>query len=199
MKIIVATRNAGKVRELEAMLGQLGYTVESLLDHPDAPETEETGATFEENAELKSREAARYFGVPVLSDDSGLEVDALDGAPGVYSARFAGEAKSDEANNALLLEKLAGVEGEDRSARFVCVLSLAKPTGETLTVRGTLEGRIADAPRGSNGFGYDPLFDIPFLGRTAGELTKDEKAAISHRGNALRLLGDRLRPFLEEN
>lgn len=198
MKIIVATRNAGKVNEFKEMLGRLGYDVESLLDYETAPETDETGSTFEENAELKSREAAAYFGHAVLSDDSGLEVDALDGAPGVYSARFAGEDKSDEANNALLLEKLADVPAEKRTARFVCALSLAKPSGETLTVRGTMEGVIGFERKGTNGFGYDPLFVIPSLNQTAAELTKSEKASISHRGQALRKLELALTTFLGE-
>lgn len=198
MKIIVATRNPGKVNEFKGMLGRLGYDVESLLDYETAPETDETGSTFEENAELKSREAAAYFGHAVLSDDSGLEVDALDGAPGVYSARFAGEEKSDEANNALLLEKLAGVPTEKRTARFVCALSLAKPSGETLTVRGTMEGAIGFERQGTNGFGYDPLFIIPSLNQTAAELTKSEKASISHRGQALRKLELALTTFLGE-
>lgn len=198
MKIIVATRNPGKVGEFQAMLGRLGYDVESLLDYETAPETEETGSTFEENAELKSKEAAAYFGHAVLSDDSGLEVDALDGAPGVYSARFAGEGKSDAANNALLLEKLADTPAEQRTARFVCALSLAKPSGETLTVRGTMEGRIGFELKGTNGFGYDPLFLIPSLNQTAAELTKSEKAAISHRGQALRKLEAALTTFLGE-
>lgn len=198
MKIIVATRNAGKVNEFKEMLGRLGYDVESLLDYETAPETDETGSTFEENAELKSREAAAYFGHAVLSDDSGLEVDALDGAPGVYSARFAGEDKSDEANNTLLLEKLADVPTEKRTARFVCALSLAKPSGETLTVRGTMEGMIGFERKGTNGFGYDPLFIIPSLNQTAAELTKSEKASISHRGQALRKLELALTTFLGE-
>lgn len=198
MKIIVATRNAGKVNEFKEMLGRLGYDVESLLDYETAPETDETGSTFEENAELKSREAAAYFGHAVLSDDSGLEVDALDGAPGVYSARFAGEDKSDEANNTLLLEKLTDVPAEKRTARFVCALSLAKPSGETLTVRGTMEGVIGFERKGTNGFGYDPLFIIPSLNQTAAELTKSEKASISHRGQALRKLELALTTFLGE-
>ena len=198
MKIIVATRNPGKVGEFQAMLGRLGYDVESLLDYDTAPETEETGSTFEENAELKSKEAAAYFGHAVLSDDSGLEVDALDGAPGVYSARFAGEDKSDAANNALLLEKLADTPADRRTARFVCALSLAKPSGETLTVRGTMEGQIGFEQKGTNGFGYDPLFLIPSLNQTAAELTKSEKAAISHRGQALKKLEAALTTFLGE-
>lgn len=195
MKLIVATHNPGKVKELEAMLTPLGFEVESLLDYPDAPETDETGSTFEENAALKAVKAASYFGHAVLADDSGLEVNALDGAPGIYSARFAGPEKSDEANNALLLEKLDGAT--DRSARFVCALCLAKPDGETLTVRGTLEGTIGYAPHGENGFGYDPLFIVPSLHKTAAELERDEKAAVSHRGQALRQLEAAIIPFMK--
>lgn len=195
MKLIIATHNPGKVKELEGMLTPLGFEVESLLDYPDAPETEETGKTFEENAALKATEAAAYFGQAVLADDSGLEVDALDGAPGVYSARFAGPEKSDEANNALLLEKLNGET--NRTARFVCVLCLAKPSGETLTVRGTIEGTIGYSPQGENGFGYDPLFIIPSLHKTAAELERDEKAVVSHRGQALRKLEAEIIPFMK--
>jgi XTP/dITP diphosphohydrolase len=136
-----------------------------------------------------------FFGHAVLADDSGIEVDALDGDPGVYSARFAGLEKSDAANNALLLEKLEGVPEEERTARFVCVLALAKPTGETLTVRGTMEGRISFEATGSNGFRYDPLF-VTASGQTAAELTKEEQATIIHRGNALSKLEQDLTTFL---
>lgn len=195
MKLIIATHNPGKVKELEGMLTPLGFEVESLLDYPDAPETEETGTTFEENAALKATEAAAYFGHAVLADDSGLEVDALDGAPGVYSARFAGPEKSDEANNALLLEKLNGET--NRTARFVCALCLAKSSGETLTVRGTIEGTIGYSPQGENGFGYDPLFIVPSLHKTAAELERDEKAVVSHRGQALRKLEAEIIPFMK--
>ncbi|WP_214700630.1 MULTISPECIES: XTP/dITP diphosphatase [unclassified Exiguobacterium] len=195
MKLIIATHNPGKVKELEGMLTPLGFEVESLLDYPNAPETDETGTTFEENAALKATEAATYFGHAVLADDSGLEVDALDGAPGVYSGRFAGPEKSDEANNALLLEKLNGET--NRTARFVCALCLAKPTGETLTVRGTIEGTIGYSPRGENGFGYDPLFIVPSLHKTAAELEREEKAVVSHRGQALRKLEAEITPFMK--
>ncbi|MCT4784724.1 XTP/dITP diphosphatase [Exiguobacterium aestuarii] len=195
MKLIIATHNPGKVKELEGMLTPLGFEVKSLLDYPDAPETDETGTTFEENAALKATEAAAYFGHAVLADDSGLEVDALDGAPGVYSARFAGPEKSDEANNALLLEKLNGQT--NRAARFVCALCLAKPTEETLTVRGTIEGTIGYSPRGENGFGYDPLFIVPSLHKTAAELEREEKAVVSHRGQALRKLEAEIIPFMK--
>lgn len=195
MKLIIATHNPGKVKELEGMLTPLGFEVESLLDYPDAPETEETGTTFEENAALKATEAAAYFGHAVLADDSGLEVDALDGAPGVYSARFAGPEKSVGANNVLLLEKLNGET--NRTARFVCALCLAKPNGETLTVRGTIEGTIGYSPQGENGFGYDPLFIVPSLHKTAAELERDEKAVVSHRGQALRKLEAEIIPFMK--
>ena len=195
MKLIIATHNPGKVKELEGMLTPLGFEVKSLLDYPDAPETDETGTTFEENAALKATEAASSFGHAVLADDSGLEVDALDGAPGVYSARFAGPEKSDEANTTLLLEKLNGET--NRVARFICALCLAKPTGETLTVRGTIEGTIGYSPRGENGFGYDPLFIVPSLHKTAAELEREEKAVVSHRGQALRKLEEEIIPFMK--
>lgn len=183
-RLVLATRNAGKVRELVSLLGPLGVEVASLADYPDLPEIPEEGDTFEANAVFKAREVARLTGETALADDSGLEVDALDGAPGVHSARFAGEPKDDAANNAKLLRLLEGVPPERRTARFRCVVALATPEGEVYTAEGSSEGVILDRPRGENGFGYDPLFYVPALGKTFAELDMEVKNRISHRGKA---------------
>ncbi|HZG76303.1 MAG TPA: XTP/dITP diphosphatase [Paenibacillus sp.] len=203
--IVVATRNKGKAAEFRDMLAPLGYEVLSLLDLPDgaAPDVEEDGDTFAANAEKKAREAARALGRPTLADDSGLVVDRLGGAPGVYSARYAGEPSDDARNNAKLLAELA-TAGEPRevsggatalsAARFVCVLALHDPgTNETTFAEGACEGYILNEARGTSGFGYDPLFYVPSLGKTFGEATPEEKHAISHRGAALRALAEKLR------
>lgn len=187
-ELVLATRNPGKVREMAALLADLGVTVRSLSDVPGAPEVEEDGRTFAENAVKKAETIARFTGLPALADDLGLEVDALGGAPGVFSARYAGEGASDAANNAKLLAALAGVPAERRTARYRCVLALAVPGMPTVTVEGVCEGRIAEQPRGTGGFGYDPLFYLPGRGKTMAELRPEEKNAISHRGQALRRL-----------
>ena len=205
--LLIATGNAGKAREFREMLGDGGsssFAWRSLSDYPPGPEVEETGHTFRANACLKAAEYARRHGTWTVADDSGLEVDALGGSPGVLSARWAlhnGTGRGDADNNATLLGQLAGVPDERRTARFVCVLALADPGGRIiLTVRDTVEGRILHAPRGGNGFGYDPLFLVEDLGRTTAELAPDQKHAISHRGKALRRLRaliERVRPFDE--
>lgn len=187
-ELVLATRNPGKVREMAALLADLGVTMRSLFDVPGAPEVEEDGRTFAENAVKKAETIARFTGLPALADDSGLEVDALGGAPGVFSARYAGEGASDAANNEKLLAALAGVPAERRTARYRCVLALAAPGMPTVTVEGVCEGRIAEQPRGTGGFGYDPLFYLPGRGKTMAELRPEEKNAISHRGQALRRL-----------
>ncbi|WP_273126641.1 XTP/dITP diphosphatase [Bacillus weihaiensis] len=188
-QILIATMNNGKVKEFESMLQPLGYEVKSLLDLPQAIDVEETGLTFEENAQLKSDTIAAQFQIPVVADDSGLEVDYLDGRPGVYSARYAGLEKSDQKNMDKLVDELKNVHDEkDRSARFVCVLSISIPGEATKTVRGTCEGYIAKEPRGENGFGYDPIFILKDQDKTMAELTKEEKNKISHRANALKKL-----------
>ncbi|MCB9898973.1 MAG: RdgB/HAM1 family non-canonical purine NTP pyrophosphatase [Planctomycetes bacterium] len=186
-RLLVATTNAGKVAELTEMLGPLGVELCGLDAFPDVVAAEEAGATFAENAEQKARHYARATGLPTLADDSGLEVDALDGAPGVRSARFAGDEAGDAANNALLLERLAGVT--DRRARFRCVVSLVEGDGPALSAGGTCEGRILEEPRGDGGFGYDPLF-VPDAGdgRTFAELSRADKRGLSHRGRALAAL-----------
>ena len=192
--IVLATRNKGKVREMEEPLRAFGLRVVGLDAFPDLPEVEETGATFEENALLKARDVARRTGLLAIADDSGLEVDALDGAPGVRSARYSddmpdlpGESK-DERNVMKLLAVLSSARLWQRSARFRTVIAACTPEGDTLVAPGTWEGSIACSPRGKNGYGYDPVFIDPELGRTAAELSREEKMARSHRGNALREL-----------
>lgn len=157
-EVIIATKNEGKVREFKAMLEPRGYDVKSLLDIGYTPEIEETGQTFEENAVIKAETISKETGKIVIADDSGLSVDYLGGSPGVYSARYAGEEKNDLANLKKLLKELEGVEKEDRSARFRCALALCIPGQETKTVEGSVEGYITEEPRGTNGFGYDPVF-----------------------------------------
>ncbi len=202
--LVVATGNPGKLREIRQSLGALPVRVLGLRDLPPIDEPDETGDTFAANARDKARYYARATGVWCVADDSGLVVDALGGRPGVYSARYAadrcdpaaGRAVLDAANNAKLLEALADVGDEQRTARFVCVLAMAD--GETIRIEtsGTVEGRIAHAPRGENGFGYDPLFLLPDRGVTTAELPPDEKNAISHRGQATRRFAAQLKALL---
>jgi len=188
-RVVVATRNAGKLAEIRAALPFPGWRFVSSAELFDWPEVEETGETFEENARLKAQAAHERFGLPALADDSGLEVDALDGAPGVFSSRFAGECATDALNNERLLAVLAGVPAEKRTARFRCVMVFIDEDGTETIAEGTCEGRIGFEPRGSGGFGYDPLM-LPDAtpGRTMAELEMAEKNAISHRGAALRAL-----------
>ncbi|MGC4031574.1 MAG: RdgB/HAM1 family non-canonical purine NTP pyrophosphatase [Tepidisphaeraceae bacterium] len=197
-RIVVATRNAGKAKEFARMLGGDGMEWADLSAYPDAGDVDETGRTFHANACLKATEYAKRTGQWALADDSGLEVDALDGAPGVYSARFAAmhdAGQGDSANNALLLQKLQTVPDDRRTARFVCVLALSDEAGRIiLTARDTVEGHIMHGPRGTNGFGYDPLFEVS-PGRAMAELSPDEKSQISHRGRALRRLKELLQPL----
>jgi XTP/dITP diphosphohydrolase len=183
--LIVATRNPGKLREIQALLADLPVRVVPLPE--DAPEVEETADTFAGNAELKARAAAGHGGANAwsLADDSGLEVDALNGAPGVYSARYAGPGATDEANVEKLLAELHGVPDEARTARFRCAMALLAPDGRLWIVDGTCGGRITFAPRGTNGFGYDPVFLLPHLGCTMAELPPEEKNRLSHRAQAL--------------
>lgn len=187
-KVIIATQNLGKAKDFEALFRPFGYEVLTLRDVAEDVDVEETGTTFEENAILKAETIANMLGTTVIADDSGLEIDALNGEPGVYSARYAGEEKSDQANIEKVLKKLEGVPEEERTARFRCVLAVAQPGKETKTFHGTCEGAILDHRIGENGFGYDPIFWVPGEGRTMAEMNPQEKAAISHRGNALRKL-----------
>ena len=192
-KLVLASGNPGKLRELAAILDDLGYEL-----HPQSEfgvgEVAETGTTFVENAIIKARHAAQHTGLPALADDSGIEVDALDGAPGVYSARFSGENASDAANNALLVEKLRGVAAADRSARYRAVIVLLRHAADPspLICEGSWEGMIQLTPAGEGGFGYDPYFFLPELGCTSAQLSADEKNRISHRGQALAELKRRL-------
>lgn len=184
--ILIATRNAGKLRELSEILGGLPYRIASLDDLGIGEEVDETGETFAENAALKAEAYCRLSGVLTLADDSGLEVDALGGAPGVRSARYAGDGASDADRVALLLANLAGTADADRSARFRCVIAVAAPDKPTRLYDGVCEGRIAAEPRGEGGFGYDPVFCIPELGATMAELPAERKNRISHRARAAR-------------
>jgi len=183
--LVVATRNPGKIREFRALLEGLGYEILSMDHYPSIPPAEEKGETFEENALEKARAAARFTGEMALADDSGLEVDALGGAPGVRSARFGGEDLSDAQRNRLLLERLKGVPMEERRARFRCVIALVTPRGEEYVVEGVCEGCIAMEPKGRHGFGYDPIFYLPSYGRTMAQIPPEEKNKISHRARAL--------------
>jgi XTP/dITP diphosphohydrolase len=188
-RLIVASRNHKKIKEIEAIARDFGLEVISRDDAGLPPvEIEETGDTFEENALLKAVAIMELSGSPAVADDSGLEVDWLSGAPGVYSARFAGEACDDLANNRKLLELMAGVPSDHRTARFVSAIALAYPDGRTLVVRGVTEGRLLEEARGAGGFGYDPLFVPEGYDRTYAELPPDEKNRISHRGKALAAL-----------
>lgn len=198
-RIVLATRNQGKVRELASMLRDTGIQVVSLDAFPDAPDVEETGETFAQNALLKALSAARHTGLIALADDSGLEVDALDGRPGVYSARFAGPNATDEDNNRKLLALLQGVPPKRRTARFRSAVALADPQGRSRVVHGACEGVLLSEPRGNGGFGYDPLFLVPAYGQTLAELPLEEKNRISHRGQALRLALQELPAFLAES
>ena len=195
--MVLATRNAGKIAELARILGPAGIVILGLDAFPGVGDVEETGATFAENALAKARGAATATGIPAIADDSGLEVEALGGAPGVLSARYAGEPRSDARNNEKLLAALAGIPGEKRAAAFRCVAAAARPEGRAVWEEGCWPGRIGDAPRGAGGFGYDPLFVDPETGLTAAELPPAEKDARSHRGRAFRALLPRLRMLIE--
>lgn len=198
-KLVLASNNPGKLREFAEMLASLDFEVLPQADF-DIPEADEPHHTFLENALEKARHAARLSGLPALADDSGLCVEALGGAPGVYSAHYAGEPKSDERNNAKLLAELAGHAtlggASNRRAHYVCVLVLVRHADDPqpIVVEGEWHGEILEAPRGAGGFGYDPLFLVPGFGRSSAELTAEQKNAISHRGKALQLLMARLRP-----
>lgn len=182
--IVIATKNLGKKREYQKMLAPLGLSVKTLGDFPSFL-IQETGKTFEENATIKAQTAAKTLKLPVMADDSGLVVDALNGAPGVYSARYAGD-HDDQANNAKLLRELTQVPDEQRTAHFYTTIVGMKPTGEKLVATGHVDGHILHQPTGENGFGYDPLFYVDELGCAMAELTAEQKNQISHRGRALR-------------
>lgn len=187
-KIIIATNNQGKVKDFETLFQPLGYEVLSLRDFEHVLEPEETGVTFEENAVIKAEGVMKQLNYPVIADDSGLEVDALGGEPGVYSARYAGVEKDDEANLQKVLRKLEDVDDDLRTARYVCVLACAVPGKKTFTVRGECDGIIGKEKVGTEGFGYDPIFYVPNLGKTMAQLTTEEKNKMSHRHIALEKL-----------
>jgi XTP/dITP diphosphohydrolase len=182
--LVVATRNKGKIVEINALLTGLVDQISSAADFANFPETVEDGATFEENALKKAREAALFTGLPALADDSGLVVDALNGCPGVFSARFAGDGAGDAANNAQLLSECQNVPDERRQAAFVCVLAFVTPEGVERLFTGSVTGRILSAARGDAGFGYDPLFLVDGFERSMAELTLAEKNGVSHRAQA---------------
>lgn len=195
-QIVIATKNKGKVIEIRSLLSGLDIEALSLDDFKDIPDVIEDGTTFTENALKKASQIAQATGLMALADDSGLEVDALGGAPGIHSARFTGEGASDDANNKKLLDELKDIDDGRRTARFKCVMVLYDPSGRWIKGEGVCEGLIAKAPKGKGGFGYDPVFFLPDLGRTMAELTKEEKGAISHRAMALREIIKRLPGFL---
>lgn len=193
-KIIVATGNEGKMKEIRQILAGDGIEYVSLKDENlQDVEIVEDGTTFEENAVIKARTIAEITGQMVLADDSGLEVDYMDKAPGVYSARFLGEDTSYTVKNNYIIDKLADAKGEERSARFVCVIACAFPDGKVITTRGTIEGQIGYEEKGENGFGYDPIFFLPERGCTTAELPPEEKNKISHRGRALTAMYEKLK------
>ena len=191
--MIFATTNQGKVREIKAILGDIGEDILSLKEAGISVDIVEDGTSFEENAIIKAKAIMELTGLIVLADDSGLEVDAMNKEPGIYSARFMGEDTPYEEKNRAIIDRLKDVEGEDRSARFVCVIAAAFPNGEVITTRGTIEGVIAHEPAGSNGFGYDPIVYVPEYGMTTGQMEPEQKNAISHRGKALMAMKEILR------
>lgn len=195
--ILIATKNVGKAREFEYLFKKYGYDIKTLLDFPEIEDVPETGLTFEENAHQKAEAISKELQTIVLADDSGLEVDALDGAPGIYSARFAGEHGNDEKNNLKLLEELKNVPTDERTANFHCSLVLVAPDKEPLAVEGKVKGYILEEPKGEHGFGYDPLFYVPELEKSMAELTSEEKNEISHRANAIKQLEEELTDWLQ--
>lgn len=191
-KFVVATQNMGKLREIKQILSELPYTVTSMGELGIDDEIEENGTTFEENALIKAKYIAEHTGEIAMGDDSGLEVDHLGGAPGIFTARFAGEGASDSQKMEKLLGLLDGVPFEQRKARFVCAIAVAFPDGHSFCVRGICEGYINEKPIGENGFGYDPIFYVEEFGCTTAQMTDALKHSISHRGRALALMQERL-------
>lgn len=194
--ILLATANAGKIREILDVLAGLPVEIHRLSEFQNLPEAIESGTTFRENAELKARHYAGLTGLVTLAEDSGIEIDALGGAPGVYSARYSGRHGDDAANNAKVLEELHGIPADRRTGRFRCVCVLATAEKALAATEGTIEGRILEAPRGSGGFGYDPLFYVPELGCTTAEIPRADKNRISHRGKALRAMRGQIEQWL---
>ncbi len=196
MRIIFATGNEGKMREIRMILADLGLELLSMKEAGLAADIEENGATFGENALIKARGIAALCQDIVLADDSGLEIDALNKEPGVYSARYMGENTSYHIKNRNLIERLEGVPEEQRTARFVCAIAAVLPDGRVLETKAAMEGRIGYEERGENGFGYDPIFMLPEYGKSTAELTPEEKNKLSHRGKALRFMKEKLKEVL---
>ena len=192
-KVIFATSNAGKMKEVRSILEDLGVKVLSMKEAGVFVDVVEDGTTFEENATIKATAIQKECGEIVLADDSGLEVDFLNKEPGIYSARYMGEDTSYRIKNKSIIDRLEGVEGEDRSARFVCAIAAAFPDGTVEITRGTIEGQIGYEEKGENGFGYDPIFYVPEYGCTTAELTLEQKNEASHRGKALRQMKEIIR------
>lgn len=198
-KIIFATSNEGKMKEIRILLEDLGVDVLSLKEAGIHADIEENGTTFEENAMIKAKTICELSSCLVLADDSGLEVDYMDRSPGVYSARFMGEETSYSIKNKAIIDKLSKAVDSERSARFVCVIAAVFPDGRVMTTKGTMEGLIAYEPAGDNGFGYDPILFIPQYEKTCAQLTMEQKNKISHRGKALRAMKEQLKKSYEEN
>ena len=196
MRFVLATHNPGKLREMGEILKDFGIEVVSPRDLGLTVDVEETGTTFAENAMLKAKAICKAANLPAIADDSGLCVDALNGAPGVYSARYGGEGLDDKGRYMLLLSSLRGAP--TRAAHFTCAVACAFPNGDTLTAEGRCDGSIAYAPLGEGGFGYDPVFLLPGTGKTFGQLTQEEKSAVSHRGRALKDFAGKLEAYLKK-
>lgn len=194
-RIVFATGNAGKVKEIRMIMEDTGKEVVSMKEAGISIDIEENGSTYEENALLKARAVAACTEDIVMADDSGLEIDYLNGEPGVFSARYLGEDTSYRIKNANLIERLTGVPDEQRTARFVCAIAAVLPDGRELTTRATIEGRIGYEEKGENGFGYDPIFYVPEFQKTTAELTEEEKNQVSHRGKALELMKEELKKY----
>lgn len=194
-RIIFATGNAGKMREIREIMADTGLEILSMKEAGLSADIEENGRTFEENAIIKAKAIAALTGDIVLADDSGLEVDYLNKEPGVYSARYLGEDTSYEIKNQAILARLAGVPKEKRTARFVCAIAAVMPDGEVLVTRETIEGYIGDKPAGNGGFGYDPIFYVDEYGCSTAELTEEQKNEVSHRGKALRAMKEKLNQY----
>ena len=192
-ELVLASGNQGKIAEFQRLLENLDIAVHSMKEYPQIGEIEENGATFEENALIKAEAVMKLTGELTIADDSGLEVDYLHGEPGIYSARYLGEDTSYDIKNNHIIDLLAGVPDDQRTARFVCVIACAFPDGRTITVRGVIEGRIGYEQKGENGFGYDPIFYVPEFGCTTAELSSEDKNKVSHRGKALTAMYEELK------
>ncbi|HNW27721.1 MAG TPA: XTP/dITP diphosphatase [Spirochaetota bacterium] len=194
LRLVIATGNRNKIREIQEKFSSIeGLTLVPLSDFPDPPEVIEDGATFLENAMKKAAQIAAFTGLPSMADDSGLVVDALEGRPGVLSARYGGESADDTAKNRMILEEMRGVPAGHRAARFICVIAVVFPDGRNFSAEGTCEGMIAESVKGSHGFGYDPIFFLPDRGKTMAELPLEVKNRISHRARALEAMREILR------